>query len=108
VASPEATALELVGYANQCGGLVNIAAVLDELVSSLDPEKLAALAPSAPIAWTQRLGYLLDLTDNRKLANTLAPIVRELARDFAPLVRSRPKSRVTRLPRWKLAVNATI
>ncbi|MEY2931873.1 MAG: hypothetical protein RL033_2622, partial [Pseudomonadota bacterium] len=37
VASPEATALELVGYANQCGGLVNIAAVLDELVSSLDP-----------------------------------------------------------------------
>lgn len=108
VASPEATALELVGYVNQCGGLGNITAVLDDLVASLDPEKLVELAPFAPIAWTQRLGYLLDVTDNRKLANALAPVVQDLARDFAPLVRARPKSGVTRLARWKLAVNATI
>lgn len=108
VASPEATALELVGYVNQCGGLANVAAVLADLVASLDPEKLVAVAPSAPIAWTQRLGYLLDVTDNRKLANTLAPVVKELARDFAPLVRAKPKSGVTRLARWKLALNATI
>lgn len=108
VASPEATALELVGYVNQCGGLANVAAVLAELVTALDSEKLVALAPSAPIAWTQRLGYLLDVTDNRTLANALVPTVRELARDFAPLVRARPKSGVIRLARWKLALNATL
>jgi predicted transcriptional regulator of viral defense system len=108
VASPEATALELVGYANQCGGLANVAAVLDALVSELDPEKLIAMAPSAPIAWIQRLGYLLDATDNRKLANALAPVVKELARDFAPLVRAKPNSGVKRLARWKLALNASI
>jgi predicted transcriptional regulator of viral defense system len=108
VASPEATALELVGYAPQCGGLENIAAVLAEMVDALDPSKLAAAAPFAPIAWTQRLGYLLDATNNRSLANVLAPIVRDLARDFAPLVRARPKTGVTRVARWKLAVNAAI
>jgi AbiEi antitoxin C-terminal domain len=108
VASPEATALELVGYAHQCGGLENIATVLAGMVDAVDPRKLADIAPLAPIAWTQRLGYLLDVTNNRGLANVLAPIVKELARDFAPLVRARPKAGVTRLARWKLAVNASL
>jgi AbiEi antitoxin C-terminal domain len=35
----EATALELAGYADQCGGLDNVASVLAELVESLDAEK---------------------------------------------------------------------
>jgi predicted transcriptional regulator of viral defense system len=108
VASPEATALELVGYAQQCGGLEQIASVLAELVGAIDAEKLAAIAPLAPIAWTQRLGYLLDVTNNRGLANALVPVVKDLARDFAPLVRARPKTGVPRLLRWKLAVNASI
>ena len=108
VAAPEATALELVGYANQCGGLESIASVLAEMVGALDPEKLVAIAPSAPIAWTQRLGYLLDATDNRSLANVLAPLVRERARHFAPLVRARPKTGARRVARWRLAVNASL
>jgi hypothetical protein len=108
VASPEATALELVGYVDQCGGLWNVAEVLSELVDALDPQKLAAMAPLGPIAWAQRLGYLLDVTDNRGLANVLVPVVRDLARDFAPLVRSRPQAGVRRLSRWKLAVNASL
>lgn len=108
VASPEATALELVGYVDQCGGLQNVANVLDELALSLDPQKLAAVAPLGPIAWAQRLGYLLDLTEHRSLGNVLAPVVKDLAHDFAPLVRARPKGGATRLPRWKLAVNASV
>jgi len=108
VASPEATALELVGYANQCGGLQEISAVLADMVGALDPQKLIAVAPLAPIAWTQRLGYLLDATDNRSLANVLVPTVQELAQHFAPLVRARSKSGVKRLARWKLAVNASV
>jgi hypothetical protein len=108
IASPEATALELVGYADRCGGLEHVAAVLSELVDSLDPERLIAVAPLSPIAWTQRLGYLLDVTDHRGLANALVPIVSDLARDFAPLVRARPKGGARRLQRWKLAVNANV
>jgi predicted transcriptional regulator of viral defense system len=108
VASPEATALELVGYVNQCGGFANVAAMLAALVSTLDPQKLIAMASFAPIAWLQRLGYLLDATDNRSFANALAPVVQERALDFAPLLRAKPTSGVTRLARWKLALNATI
>jgi predicted transcriptional regulator of viral defense system len=108
VASPEATALELVGYADQCGGLQHVASILSQLVDALDPRKLVSVAPLGPIAWTQRLGYLLDVTDHRALANVLVPVVQEMARDFAPLVRAERKAGVTRLPRWKLAVNARV
>lgn len=108
VASPEATALELVGYADRCGGLEYVADVLSELVDSLDPERLVAVAPLSPIVWTQRLGYLLDVTDHRGLANALVPVVEDLATDFAPLVRARPKGGARRVLRWKLAVNASV
>ncbi len=36
VSSPEATVLELVGYADQCGGLDSVASVLAELGESVD------------------------------------------------------------------------
>jgi hypothetical protein len=38
----------------------------------------------------------------------LAPVVQEHAHDFAPLVRARKKAGARRLPRWKLAVNASL
>src|SRR6266700_1856706 len=41
VSTPEATALDLVGYAHHVGGLDNAAAVLNELAEKIDPEKLA-------------------------------------------------------------------
>jgi predicted transcriptional regulator of viral defense system len=108
VASPEATAIELVGYADRCGGLERVADVLSELVDSLDPERLAAVAPLSPIVWTQRLGYLLDITEHRGLANVLVPVVRDLAHDFSPLVRARPRGGARKVPRWKLVVNASV
>jgi len=60
VSSPEATALDLVGYAHHAGGLSQVATVLSELAERIDPEKLAAAARTAPVAWAQRLGYLLE------------------------------------------------
>jgi predicted transcriptional regulator of viral defense system len=108
IASPEATALELVGYVEQCGGLEHVTSVLSELADALDPEKLVSLAPLGPIVWAQRLGYLLDVTDNRGLANALVPVVNEHANEFAPLVRARRTAGARRLSRWKLAVNANI
>lgn len=108
VASPEATALELVGYADQCGGLDNVASVLAELVEAVDPQKLAAAATLCPIAWVQRLGYLLDVGGHRELGDMLVPYVREHARVAAPLVRARTKTGAERIERWKLAINATV
>jgi predicted transcriptional regulator of viral defense system len=108
VASAEATALELVGYAEQCGGLDNVTSVLAELVESLDASRLVAAARLCPIAWVQRLGYLLDFTECRALGDVLAPYVKQHARVFAPLVRAKPRAGAERLERWMLAVNADV
>jgi predicted transcriptional regulator of viral defense system len=108
VASPEATALELVGHADQCGGLDNVASVLAELAETIGGPKLIEAARLCPIAWVQRLGYLLDLTDHRELADALVAHVREHAVVLAPLVRAKPTARAPRAERWKLAVNASV
>jgi predicted transcriptional regulator of viral defense system len=60
VSSPEATALDLVGYTHHAGGLSQVATVLSELAERIDPDKLAATARAAPVAWAQRLGYVLE------------------------------------------------
>jgi predicted transcriptional regulator of viral defense system len=108
VASPEATALEIVGYADHCGGLDNVAGVLAELVDELDPAKLTEAARLCPVAWVQRLGYLLDLIEQRDFAEALVSHVRDHAAVVAPLVRAKPAGRAPRNERWKLAVNATV
>lgn len=108
VASPEATALELVGYADQCGGLDNVASVLSELAEVLDAQSLAMAAQHCPIAWVQRLGYLLDLCDRHDLADALIPQVNKNVRAVAPLVRAKSRAGAKRDPRWKLAVNASV
>lgn len=108
VASPEATALELVGYADRCGGLDNVASVLAELAETLDLQKLVAAAALCPVAWAQRLGYLFDIVGYQTLADALAPHVQERAHVVAPLVRARAKTGAERIERWKLAVNATV
>jgi hypothetical protein len=108
VSSPEATALELVGYADQSAGLDNVASVLAELAPSLNSDRLVIEATRSPIAWGQRLGYLLDITEHRELADKLAPHVKEHAHVVAPLVRSSSKAGVPRDARWNLAVNAKV
>ena len=108
VASPEATAFELVGYADQCAGLDNVTSVLAELVETLDKKKLKLAAKACPIAWVQRLGYLLDLTGHEKAADSLISLVATHAQVVAPLVRSLPITQAPRSERWKLAINAKV
>lgn len=105
VASPAATALELVGYVDAAGGLDNVATVLSELVDAIDADALVAEARRAPRAWVQRLGYLLSLVDADQLAAALDPVV---AAGATPLVALQPSSPTTDCPRdsrWQVAVN---
>lgn len=108
VSSPEATAVELVGYADQCGGLDNVASVLSELVESLNAPRLLDAARLGPVVWSQRLGYLIEMTNHTALASVLADHVRTQGATLAPLVRARPMKGAPRAERWKLAVNASV
>jgi predicted transcriptional regulator of viral defense system len=108
VSTREATALELVGYADQCAGLSNVATVLAELSEDLDVGRLRAAVPLYPIAWVQRLGYLLEFVQADLDTTPLADFVKTHARAFAPLVRAHQRSGVPRDSRWKLLINAEI
>ena len=108
VSSPETTALELVGYARHAGGLDNVATVLAELAESVGPERLVREARKAPLAWVQRLGYLLDLVEASDVANVLQPYVQERARRAAPLDASAPRTGAERSRRWRIAINTDV
>ena len=78
------------------------------LAEAVEPSKLLASARLCPIAWSQRLGYLLDATDHSELANALIAHVREHASTVAPLLRAKPLTGAPRASRWKLAINETV
>lgn len=119
VSTPEATALDLVGYHHQAGGLNQVASVLSELAEKLDPAKLAAAAAAAPVPWAQRLGYLLERVGAAERTAPLKQYVRARARESAPLLaqarkpngpnpRHARRGKVVRDEGWKLYVNTDI
>jgi predicted transcriptional regulator of viral defense system len=108
VSSPEATALDLVGYAHHAGGINQVATVLSELAERIDPEKLATTARTAPVTWAQRLGYLLELLGFGAKTPVLKKYVREHAKQSTRLLPKASQKRSSRDEAWKLYVNAHV
>jgi predicted transcriptional regulator of viral defense system len=108
VSTPEATAFDLAGYPHHAGGLDNAATVLVELAEILDAEKLAAIAELSPIAWSQRLGYLLELIGETGLAEGLAKFVDGKNPVTVPLSPSQPHKGVRQDSRWRLLPNEKV
>ena len=108
IATPEATALELVGYAQHCGYLDNVATVLAELAEILDGPRLVQEARRCPLAWVQRLGYLLGLVAAHDLAEQLEGTLVE--RQAFPVALAPWKDTVgaVRDARWKVALNVEV
>jgi predicted transcriptional regulator of viral defense system len=109
VASPEATALEIVGYPRHCGYLDNVATVLAELGEVLRGPLLAREAARSPLAWVQRLGYLLCLVDGRE--ELVGPLESIVAGGNAFPVALAPWAPITGMPRddrWMVAVNVDV
>jgi predicted transcriptional regulator of viral defense system len=108
VSTPEATAVDLVGYPGHVGGLDQAATVLSELAEKLDPEKLAIAAQNAPMPWGQRLGYLLERFGEGDRADALKSYVQKNARQTAVLLPAAKINEAVRNDDWKLIVNAEI
>jgi predicted transcriptional regulator of viral defense system len=108
VSSPEATALDLVGYPEHSAGLDNVATVLAELAPSLDPDRLVEAARLSPLPWSQRLGYLLEHLDFKDTASSLAAFVADKSPHVTPLTPAAPMRGAARDARWKVAVNAAV
>jgi predicted transcriptional regulator of viral defense system len=108
VSTPEATALDLVGYPEHAGGLDQVATILSELAEQIDAEKLADAARTAPIPWAQRLGYLLDFVGARDKTKPLAVYVKDHAREATRLLPAASITDASRHKVWKLFENAMV
>lgn len=114
LSTPEATAVDLVGYQHQAGGLNHVATVLSDLAERVDPTKLVAAAATAAIPWAQRLGYLLERAGAADKVGALKEYVRAHARESVPLLpkasrRSGARRRKSRRDDgWKLHINAEV
>jgi len=108
ISTPAATAFDLVGYPNHAAGLDNVATILAELAELLDGEELIRLAALSPIAWAQRLGYLLDLVGAQKKTAKLAKYISEKNPEPTPLAPSRPFEGISRLKPWNILVNTLV
>jgi predicted transcriptional regulator of viral defense system len=108
VSTAEATALDLVGYENHVGGLDNAATVLSELAEKIDPDKLVAAAHAAPLAWVQRLGYILDLVGSSDKTAELKAYVHQHSKHTVTLLPSESRKRSRPNRDWKLYINAEI
>lgn len=107
VSTPEATAIDLVGYHQHAGGLDQVATVLAELAEKIDPAKLTTAAAAAPLSWAQRLGYLLELAEAPEKAEGLRDYVRREAKESTLLLPCGAADGERRKD-WKLIVNANV
>lgn len=108
VSTPEATAVDLVGYHDQAGGFDNVATILSELAEKIDPDKLLTAAQTAPMPWVQRLGYLLGHVGAGDKALALRAYVHKHAHQAVPLQSAAPHEKSSRDDIWKLYVNADV
>ncbi len=108
VSTPEATAIDIVGYQNHAGGLDQAATILYELAERIDPDKLVAAARLAPVPWAQRLGYLLEHVGIEDKTGPLKAYVRKNARQSALLQPTAPLEQSRRNKDWKLHINANV
>lgn len=108
VSTPEATALDLVGYEQHVGGLDQVATILSELAGQLDPERLVTAARTAPTPWAQRLGYLLDHIGANEKTGPLKAYVHEMAAALTPLLPAVPHDQSLRISDWRVYANADV
>lgn len=111
VSSPELTALDLVNYYNEVGGLNRVATVLEELREILQVDKLVECAKKyEQVTVVQRLGYLLESVLNEKeLSDGLYNYLESL--DSYPTLLRPQKTKPDKMTtgnRWKIVVNTEV
>lgn len=115
ISTPEGTAMDMIHFSRQSGGLNHIATVLTELIEEIKPEKLLNLAKcSNSKAWIQRLGYLLEIiepieTKNRdRCVNLLKTYLNTIVIRSVLLEPNAEKGNFPMHPTWKVIINTTV
>ncbi len=106
VATPETTVVDLVRFSKVAGQLDNVATVVAELSSSLDPKKLLAAAKLVgDVPNAQRLGYILEHVRARQAAGPLRDWIDRHSPNCVPLRTGRPTRDGSEDRRWHVLVD---
>jgi len=109
VSTIEATAFDLVGYMRHgSGGLDRVSGMVYELAEDMNPKLLAEAAHFSPVAWAQRLGYLLDYAGAVEKASLLREYVHRRSVQYTKLVPYNPAVGTARSKDWKVILNQSI
>lgn len=109
ISTPEVTAMDLLKYIRQSGGIGRIATVLDELGESMNKASLVKLVNmSEEYAWKCRLGFLFDELGYGELSDAIYSGLHTRSKEFVPLVPYAKKVGRLRNKKWRLIINATI
>lgn len=111
VSSPALTALDLLRYPQASAGIDNVATVLADLASRIDPHQLAALSTIFERPVVQRLGYLLDKLGRFSCAERMhAALIGAGPLAWTELDRSQVRDRdfklapIARDPKWRVII----
>ena len=108
VSSPETTAVDLVGYQHQIGGLDQVVTIVSELADRIDAQQLVSAAQTAPLPWAQRLGYLLERAGAADKVASLKAYIHSVAPENTALLPQQSTVGKRRDVHWKLIVNADV
>jgi predicted transcriptional regulator of viral defense system len=115
VASPELTAIDLLYYPVNSGGLNHIATVFSELAEAIDPNQLIELAEKINARHQlQRIGYIVEqievMDEDKKaeIVNTLAVFLEGKMKYYIPIASEIGKPGYPRCKKWKIIVNTDI
>jgi len=108
ISTPEATALDLIGYVRHCAGLDNVATVLAELAEKIDINRLIEIADYSPVAWVQRLGYLLELLEEYDKANLVSDYLQSIHPMQTPLMPGTSIKGAKKSTRWNIYINTDV
>jgi predicted transcriptional regulator of viral defense system len=109
VSSPEATAFDLVRYAESVGHFHNVAIVLSEIAGKLSSRRLVKAAEAdIEVSYVRRLGYLLDRIGAEDLSERLVEWLGDKRPRPVPLRADRESKDAPLDPRWLILVNEKI
>ena len=100
--------MDLIGYVGHCAGLDNVATILTELTEKIDPGRLLQMAELSPIAWVQRLGYLIEFVGAHEKAEGIAGYIEKKRPVRTPLVPSLSIKGAKMESRWRVFVNTQV
>jgi len=114
VSSPELTAIDLITYEKNIGGIQRVATILSELVETMNIEKFSeSFLKTINVSVIQRLGYLLELLEYNDLSENFLEKVKKTQIKFRkyPLSILSEKKNYSEFPyheKWKIFINENI